>query len=228
MAASKLGRWNAAALALAAVTGLGACLSKAATDIQAFDKAPLFGMVYDGRNEPCQGARIDVDGAAGPSTDLSGRFTVQDLPRGAHAIGVSKPGYERLEVAFEFSDKSQVLYLKVTSLEQLLSRLEDALAQRKLAEAGSLVTRAEAVNASHTDVRYLKAVYLLKSGEAAAAAAMLEQLLVDGERVPALYLTLADIHQYSLGDKEKARTALTAYLRLQEDSQARARLEALR
>lgn len=196
--------------------------------MQAFDKAPLFGMVYDGRNEPCQGARIDVDGAAGPSTDLSGRFTVPDLARGPHAIAVSKQGYERLDVAFDFTDKSQVLYLKVTSLEQLLSRLEEALAQRNLGEAGALVARAEAVKASHTDVRYLKAVYLLKSGEPGQAAALLEQLIAEGERAPALYLTLADVYQYALLDADKTKAALTAYLRLQEDSQARSRLEALR
>jgi len=214
-----------AALACALLAG---CVSRAAVDIQRFDKAPLLGMVYDERNEPCAGARIHVDGKPGPSTDLSGRFVVADLRRGAHTIAVAKAGYERLEVEVDFFDKSQVLYLKVVSLGELLARLEEALAERRLADAGALVARAEAVSPAHTDVRYLKAVSLLKAGEAREAAALLEQLLADGERAPALYLTLADIYQYALNDREKAETTLAGYLRLQEDSEARTRYESLR
>ncbi len=230
MAASGNRRWTAISLAWAvcgASVPLGGCLSQKAADIQGFDKAPLFGMVYDDRNEPCQGALISVDGSAGPRTDLSGRFVVAALPRGAHGIVVEKPGFERLEAAVDFFDKSQVLYLKVISLDQLLLRLEDALAQRRLGDAAALLARAEAVSSTHTDVRYLKAVYLLKSGEPGRAAGLLEQIIAEGERAPALYLTLADICQYTLVDMSRTRAALAAYLRVQEDSQARSRLEAL-
>ena len=150
-----------------------------------------------------------------------------DLARGTHSLAVAKAGYERLEATVEFFDKSQVLYLKVISLDQLLSKLEEALAQRRLAEAAALVARAEGVNSTHTDVRYLKAVYLVRSGEPRQAAALLEQLVAEGERAPALHLTLADVYQYALADRDRARAALAAYLRLQEDSQARSRLEAL-
>lgn len=228
MAASGVRRCALAVLTCAVCVALGACLSRAAADVQGFDKAPLFGMVYDDRNEPCQGALIRVDGSAGPNTDLSGRFVLPELARGAHTIAVEKASFERLEAAVDFFDKSQVLYLKVISLDQLLDKLADALAQRRLADAGDLVARAEGVNRAHTDVRYLKAVYLLRSGESRQAADLLERLLADGERAPALYLTLADVYQYSLVDPDKARTALAAYLRLQEDAQARSRLEALR
>jgi tetratricopeptide (TPR) repeat protein len=215
-------------LASAACAALGACLSRGAADLQGFDKAPLYGMVYDDRNEPCQGALIHVDGSAGPRADLSGRFVVPDLARGTHGIAVEKAGFERLETTVDFFDKSQVLYLKVISLDQLLGRIEDALAQRRLTDAGALVARAEAVDGAHTDVRYLKAVYLLKSGEPRRAADLLEQLLAEGERAPALYLTLADVYQFALDDRDKAKESLAAYLRVQDDSQARSRLEALR
>ncbi len=220
-------RAGAAAAAAALCLLLAACLSQAASDIQGFKKAPLLGMVYDERNEPCAGARILVDGKAGPSTDLSGRFALPDVAAGAHRIVVDKAGYERLDVAVDFFDKNQVLYLKVTSLDQLLARLEEALAGRRLADAEGLLARAEAVNAAQTDVRYLKAVYLLKSGRPGEAAELLEALVAQGERSPAVYLTLADIYQYSLDSSDKARAALGSYLKVQEDSEARARFDAL-
>jgi hypothetical protein len=217
----------AAALAAAAAL-LSGCLSGAVQDVQAFDSAPLFGMLYDERNEPCGGARISVDDVAGPVSDVNGRVVVPDLKRGSHQVSVAKPGYERLEVTFDFYDKSQVLYLKMLSLQELLRRLEDALAERRLADAAALVARAEAVAPAQADVGYLKAVLLLRSGRAADAAAALEVMISEGERWPALYLTLADVYQYSLRDKDKARWALSAYLERQDDAEVRARLEALR
>jgi hypothetical protein len=230
VAESKVRARGAAVLACAvcaACVGLSACLSASSSDIQGFDKAPLFGMVYDERNEPCAGARLEIDGSPGPTTDLSGRFTVRELGRGPHRVVVAKAGFERLEVGFDFYDKNQVLYLKVVSMEELLNRIEAALADRKLAEAESLVTRAEAVSPGQTDVRYLKAVLLLRSGDPQRAAQLLEQMAADGGRAPAVYLTLADIYELALGDREKAKASLSAYLRLQEDSAARARLDAL-
>ncbi len=211
----------------AACVGLSACLSASASDIQGFDKAQLFGMVYDERNEPCAGARLEIDGAPGPTTDLSGRFSVPELGRGAHRVAIAKAGFERLEVAFDFYDRNQVLYLKVVSLEELLSRTETALADRKLAEAESLLVRAEAVSPRQADVRYLRAILVLRGGDPRRAAQLLEQMIAEGVRAPAVYLTLADIYELALGDREKAKAALAAYLKLQEDSAARTRLDAL-
>ncbi len=184
-------------------------------------------MAYDERNEPCAGARLEIDRSPGPTTDLSGRFEVRELSRGPHKIALAKPGYERLEVEFDFYDMNQVLYLKVVSLEDLLNRIEAALADRRLADAESLVIRAEAVSPGQADVRYLRAILALKSGDPPRAAQLLEQMAADGERSPAIYLTLADIYELTLGDRAKAMASLAVYLKLQEDSAARARLDAL-
>ena len=117
-------------LALAAAL-LGGCLSEKAQLLKEFETAPLFGMVYDQDNRPCPGARVTVDGEDGPRTDIDGRFIVQELARGEHVLTVSRAGYERLELVMDFIDRTQVLYLKVTSaelpdyVERVVKRFED-------------------------------------------------------------------------------------------------------
>jgi len=56
----------------------------------------------------------------------------------------------------------------------------------------------------------------------------LERIIDIGFREPYVYQALADILQYDLGDKEAAVKALNEHLDMKEDSEIRARLEALR
>src|SRR5690348_15121099 len=75
----------AALLLLAAGTAmlLAACATQKVED-PLFDKAPLFGMIYDADNQPCDGVQLTVDGVPGPLTDIRGRFMIPDLTRGPH------------------------------------------------------------------------------------------------------------------------------------------------
>ena len=215
------------ALPLVLLLASASCVSQREQKLREFQEAPLFGMLYDHDQKPCPAAAVRVDGEDRAQTDINGRFTIVDLSRGEHRIGVRKQGYEDLEVSIQFLNRDQILYLRVISLRQLLEQAEAALEKKKLAETAALLARAEKIDAGDPVGVYLKALYLLETGAVAEASELLEGLAKAGYREAILYLSLADIYQYRLRDLARAAASLRAYLELQNDPDVRKRLEAL-
>ncbi len=87
-----------------------------------FDKAPLFGMIYDADGVPVHNASVLINGETGPLTDINGRFVIPNLPRGNHILVIHKEGYSSTTTSFDFMNKSQVLYLKMNSARQHYSK----------------------------------------------------------------------------------------------------------
>jgi tetratricopeptide (TPR) repeat protein len=199
------------AFALLATLLAVSCASERARDGLAFDTAPLFGMVYDGENQPCAGVRLMVDGKEGPLSDLRGRFVVPDLARGEHRF-----------------DRTDVLHVSMTSFEQLLGMAQDALRDNRLGEAEAVLERAERLDPEDAVLRYLFAVHAWRAGRYADAVRHLDRIEGGRGRQPAVLLLLADLYERHLGDAEKAIENLEAYLLIRDDPDVRQRLEALR
>jgi tetratricopeptide (TPR) repeat protein len=214
-------------LALTLVLSLSSCISYRERRLREFDSAPLVGMVYDQDQKPCAAAQLTVDGRDGPRTDVNGRFLIDALRRGDHRVRVSKEGFEPLEVPVSFTDRTQVLYLRVVSFNQLLRQAEEALDRGRLQQADGLLRRAEALKAEDPVGLYLRAVYHLKLEEVDQALGLLQRILARGQRLPAVLLSLADIYQYRLEDPAQAASCLREYLRTEEDPDIRARLARL-
>ena len=132
-----------------------------------------------------------------------------------------------IELVMEFIDRTQVLYLKVTSAEQLHALAESALDQRRLDEADRFLRRAEIVDPADPVAQFLRAVLFLKRREPGEAARVLEGLIAAGHREPAVHLALADLYQYDLREPSRAAPHLREYLRLRDDRAAAGRLEEL-
>jgi hypothetical protein len=204
------------------------CASEKARDGLAFDTAPLFGMVYDGDNQPCAGVRLSVDGSEGPLSDLRGRFVVPDLARGEHRLVARKEGYEDLSIRIAFLNRTDVLHVSMTSFDQLLGMVQEALRDNRFDDAAASLARAERLDASDAVLRYLYALHAWKTGQWAAAVNHLNAIAGAGGRQPAVLLFLADLYERQLGDPGKAIENLEAYLILRDDPDVRQRLEALR
>ncbi len=207
---------------------LFSCASQDKVDILTFDSAPLFGMIYDEDNQPCAAAKLTVDGNAGPSSDIRGRFLIPDLKRGQHTLTVKKEGVEELKLDFQFINKTDVLYVKVVTFAQLLSRAERALEERKWDDASGFLDRAEKINSGDAQYLYLRAVLAYKTEKYEDAVARLNAILAKGAKEPYVYLFLADIYEKNLKNKEKAIENLELYLTKQEDEEVRKRLDGMR
>lgn len=193
------------------------------------DKAslPLFGMVYDRGNLPVSNALVLVDGKPQATTDANGRFGLGGFKYGTYDLEFRKEGYETLSTWVDYASVTQVLYVKMVSTDQLLGQAQAAITERRWAEALSLLDRAERTRPGAPATLYLKAVVLFRSGDAEGARDILEGLLKEEYREPAIYLLLADIHERRLADVAAAAVQLRAYLRLRYNPEVEKRLAQL-
>lgn len=215
------------AVLLAALLGAGCATGAPPSDGADFVSAPLMGMVYDGDNQPCAEVRIALDGVPGPVTDIRGRFLVADLAPGGHEVTAEKAGFERLSLRFAFRSRTDVLYLRMTSLAQLLSLAEGSLQDRRWEEARSLLSRAERLAPADPVLAYMKAVLAFRTGRHAEAAAGLEALLAAGVKDAPVYAFLADLYEGPLKEPAKARACLEACLAIRWDADMEKRRKAL-
>lgn len=212
---------------LLALFAFTACVTSPTKDPRAFDRAPLYGMVYDLGNRPVGKAELAVDGNPAASSDVTGRFVLPDLARGDHRILATKEGYEVLTVPLSFLDDTQVLYLQMSSQQQLLACAETKIEAMEWRQARSLLERSASIDSSDPVHRYITAILDWRLGRPREAAGSLQSLIADGFGLPPVYLFLADILQFQLADPEEAARALRSYLELRSDPQIQKRLAAL-
>ncbi len=193
-----------------------------------FESAPLFGMIYDLDNKACSGVSLQLDGAQKTTSDIKGRFVLTEVKQGPHAIRATEAEHETLDVKFDFQNRTQVLYLKMISFDQVLSQAQDSLARKRWSEADSLLKRAAAIHPADVVLVYLQAILDYQRGEYAGAAARLEALLAGGNRISSVYLFLADLYQYELGKPQLAQDALIEYLKQADSPDVRKRLEEMK
>jgi len=216
------------ALCVCAALLLVTCATQGKRGEISFPPAPLYGMVYDADNQPCAGVQLGVDGAAGPQTDIRGRFIIPELSRGGHTIIANKSGYETLLISISFLNRTDVLHLHMTSFGQLLAMAEKSLGEQRWADAEGFLGRAEKLNPEDAVLRYLLAINAYKTGAFSRAAGYLAAILASGNAAPSVYLFLADICEINLGDRGKAVSHLESYLKLRPDPAVEKRLEELK
>jgi predicted Zn-dependent protease len=130
-------------------------------------------------------------------------------------------------VPFQFLSRTDVLYLRMVSLAQLLSEAERSLEARRWAAAESSLARAEKLDPGDPVMLYLKAVRSYKLQKYAEAAAQLEAILSKGFKDPSVFAFLADLYERHLGDPARARSFLAAYLAVKWDADMERRWKAL-
>jgi hypothetical protein len=138
-------------------------------------QAVMYGMVYDDENLPVKNAVVAVDGKPVTATDVQGRFILISKKRETFAVAVEKSGYEKAAGEFVF-DPMDVLHFKLVNADQLLYRAEQAMDERRFAEAIVLCDRALALEAAKADAVYLKALAYYQLRDYKQAASILEYL----------------------------------------------------
>ncbi len=205
----------------------GGCSSLADRAVTEFTTADLHGMIYDYHSQPCSNVQIRIDKRKGPSSDINGRFVLKNLSKGMHSVVFSKEGFEDVSFSFNFSNRTQVLYLKLFSLDQLLELAQKELENKKLGKAEGYLKRAAKIDATNAVLLYLKAVIALKRDQIDLAVQELNTILKQGVIEPVVFLTLADIYQYYRKDYAMAIHYLKQYVHQQENVEVLKRLKKL-
>ena len=103
------------------------CKSMDENTVIQFSKAPLLGMIYDSDSSPVVGAMIVLDDEKSAQTDINGRVLFSEVSSGEHLVVVSKEGFEEARMILNFSNRDQVLYLNIVSLQNILDDLDSCL-----------------------------------------------------------------------------------------------------
>lgn len=188
----------------------------------------LNGMIYDVDNKPVPNAEISITDTELTTTDVYGHFTLSNLnPDSDYTIIIQKEGYETQSLFFTFSTISSVMYIRLYSINQLLSLAEDSIKTKDYNEALQYLNRASTINSNKASVSYLQAVIQYKQKNYQKAEQILLSLINEGYNEQYIFLFLADIYEYELNDPMKTEDALKKALQINYNPNIEARLNNL-
>jgi tetratricopeptide (TPR) repeat protein len=186
-------------------------------------------MIYDGDNRPVREVKVYVGRKLSAESDIHGHFALAGLKTGRnYRIKALRDNYEEAMLDIRYTDPKNVLYLNMSSRDQLLGRAEQALREGDWALAASYLTRAGALDAEYSPTQYLWAALAFRRGEYNEALDMLLKLAETEKNAPYLWLFIADLCQYFTGDNDRAAVFLDKFLELRYDLDIAARLQELR
>ena len=190
------------------ITLVSSCKSVDDGGFSQFDEAPLFGMIYDSESSPVAGAVVVLDDEKSSQTDINGRVLFSSVSRGEHSVVITKEGFEETRMVLNFSNRDQVLYSTLITLQNILDNLEGYLQTNKMTEAKSFLERASKIDSDDIRFRYLNVVYLAEVKEYPGASReiiLLRKIYPDD---PYLTMTHAKILFYGLNKKAEALEVL--------------------
>lgn len=147
------------------------------TDPTEFETSQLSGLVYDYAGQPIKDVIITLDDIPAAVSDVNGHFIFANVAKGEHSILAEGRDLESLKVDIEFRSRRDILYLRMYSLSNLLDKANAALLTLDFPQADLYLGRAEALSPLGPQVAYLRAIYLTKLGEPAAAFEAIETIL---------------------------------------------------
>jgi tetratricopeptide (TPR) repeat protein len=191
--------------------------------------AVLRGMVYNENRMPVQDVSVSWGDATEKIalTDIHGRYYLPGVPFGTVTLHFKKGGFESLDWTFSFNGPTQVVYVQMANLDELLDNAADAIQQRNWTEANSYLSRIKKLDADNRVAVFLHAELLSRQGNPEQAAALLEGLSSSQETSFAVELALADLYQNTLGQPDKALLHLKKALTVQNDVDVESRIAAL-
>lgn len=93
------------------------------------------GMVYDQDCRPVSGYRLSLDGKHSAMTDINGRFTFTGTKYGTHTVTGTDARYLPLGENCSFLNRTEVLHIKLTSIDRLYCLIDDELSEGDFAAA---------------------------------------------------------------------------------------------
>lgn len=191
----------------------------------------LHGMVYDYSNTPVANYTLTISSNTGNKavsvTDVTGRFVFTGLENGTYMVTGSKQGFEECSEQFVLSSRNQILYIRIASSSQLADLAADSLEKGRLQEAEHYVQRSLAVDETDTAALFCAAVLAYRKGDADSALRRLEYIEQTGNAGSTVYLFIADIYEYCIKDRRRAKNYLEKSMRYSQDKKLLERIHTL-
>lgn len=157
--------------------------------------APLHGMIYSHNHLPVAGVKIYVDGIYAASSGVNGRFTIKFQPFGSYQLNFECPGYQTFQNQIDFIEQSQVFYIRLTSINDLLKKAEELLVKSGWREGSKVLEKAQIIDPNNPLLLFMQALTYQQLGENDTAEKKLQQLkniYPDNSTVKMLELKLSE------------------------------------
>lgn len=149
-------------------------------DPLAFKAAPLLGVVYDETRLPVDGAVIQLSVGDSVVSDVNGRFTIVDVPKGSVQFSAWRQGYRRLNGEFHFSNRTHILYVKMESAASLRHAIETEIKAGNVIEAARMCNELLEMDPQNPTSRFLAGIAFYRAGEMERAVEQVKWLAVTG------------------------------------------------
>jgi hypothetical protein len=145
-----------------------------------FSRAPLSGIALDEDGNPLKAVLITLNNSRKELTDRNGRFIFTDVRRGEHIVTASLEGFECIkETGFSFLDRTELLTLRLISLDSIADSAFDALKEGNFSKADLLLRRCE--DAGGCDyAAFLRGMYLYLTDNISDAKALFQEIIDKG------------------------------------------------
>jgi len=184
-------------LGLSALLLLFNCMACESFNPAYFNTAPLLGVVYDGTSLGVQGFKITLDDTVCVYTDINGKFIVPELSKGAHRLKAEKQSYETLAFSFDFSSRTEILYLSSRSSKDYLGLAEDAVKKGFYDKAKKYIQQSLALADQSIFAQFLEALIDIHVKDFVSAYRNILKLLKSDLHETAIYLLALDLAELS-------------------------------
>lgn len=141
-------------------------------------KGILQGMVYDYENRPIAGYIISIKNYGKTTTDINGRFMLDGIKYGTVEICGEGQNYSLYTDNFDFSDKTQILYLKIPSYEWLYTSIDTHIEKEEFSMAEKILSEFPAEEQKKSRYLFYKAIFDFRTTRGTEKSTILENLKV--------------------------------------------------
>ena len=103
------------------------------------EKINLNGMIYDTDNKPVVNYRIFIDGKGVCTSDIGGRFVIKNISKGEHVFSGFAEDYLSVEEKIVVYDKSQILYIRIPTIESKFQTAFEHVKKEEYAKAEKII-----------------------------------------------------------------------------------------
>lgn len=116
------------------------------------------GMIYDTNNSPVVNYFITIDETVECVSDIGGRFTLKNVSKGQHLLTGYGDGYLDMEQTVIITDKSQILYLRVPSIESRFEKAYEYIKEKEYFKAENCIKDILLSDENNTDALFFMGV----------------------------------------------------------------------
>lgn len=129
------------------------------------EKVDINGMVYDTDNKPVVNYTIYIDGNAFCTSDIGGRFVLKGIEKGSHIFWGKGEGYLGIEKEIVIYDKSQILYIRIPTIDSVFSEAFEHIKKDDFTKAEKLINEVLESDSDNEDALYFLKTIKKLAGE---------------------------------------------------------------